>query len=66
MLNIAKKKSILELITMTTKMDFSITQDQQKQKQIFDNKSQWPLAKSYWTFLKSSRLSLSSLVWKAS
>lgn len=50
MLNIAKKKLILQLITMTTEMDFSITQDQKKQNQIFD-KSQWPSAKSYWALL---------------
>lgn len=51
-LNITKKKSILELITMTTEMDLSITQEQEKQKQILDNKSQWLSTKSYWIFLR--------------
>lgn len=40
MLNIAKKKLLLQLITMTTEMDFRITQDLKKQNQIFDDNSQ--------------------------
>lgn len=52
MLNIAKKKLLLQLITMTTEMDFRITQDLKKQNQIFDDNSQWPSANSYWTLLR--------------
>lgn len=46
------KRDILEFITMTTKMDFSITQDQENPKQILDKMSQWPSANSWWTPLR--------------